>query len=437
MAEAVRCPECGSNRLYKDGIRYSRSNRQVQRYLCRDCGYRFSEPKIKVNVIGKIRKALNPGSDLAEKMVSDGNFLAEKSSDGFPFLSGKDVRAHGSKPQITIIGKGLNTFRHYNSKHRVCAQKDAKNLDTAAKTKTVAGDLEKLPQEQKGKLVEYAWKLKKRGLQENTISIRTYLLNQLVKLGADLNKPDSVETVLATEKFTRSKKHQLVATYRSFTKVFKIPWEPIKASYHPKQPHIPLETELDQLIAASGKRTAAFLQTLKDTGARCGEIARLEWADINEANLTVRINNAEKGSLSRTVRVTEKTIAMIKKLSQKYAPLVFNPNTRIYKNAVMATRRRLARTLQEPRFNLIHLHSFRHWKATTEYAKTRDILHVMKLLGHKNIRNTIIYTQLAEFKNEEYHSAVAENIEEARELIESGFSFVCDIEGAKLFSKRK
>jgi integrase len=303
-------------------------------------------------------------------------------------------------------------------------------LETATETKTIAGE--------KGKLIEYAWKLKKRGLQENTIALRSYLLNQLVKLGANLNSTDSVESVLATEKFTKSKKHQLVSAYRSFTKIFKIPWEPIKTSYQPKQPHIPLETELDQLIAASGKRTAAFLQTLKDTGARCGEIAKLEWTDINEANLTVRINNAEKGSLSRTVRVTEKTIAMIKKkLTKKYTPLIFNPNTCIYKTTITATRKRLARTLQNPRFNLIHLHSLRHWKATTEYAKTRDILHVMKLLGHKDIRNTIIYTQLSEFRSEEYYSAVAKNIEEARELIESGFSFVCDIKGAMLFSKRK
>ena len=120
--------------------------------------------------------------------------------------------------------------------------------------------------------------------------------------------------------------------------------------------------------------------------------------------------------------------------AQTYPPSVFKPNTRIYKNAIMATRRRLARTLQEPRFNLIHLHGFRHWKATTEYAKTRDILHVMKC---SDIRKTIIYTQLAEFRNGEYHSAIAKIIDEARSLIESGFSFICDMEGAKLFSKRK
>ena len=36
------CPECGSKKAWKDGIRYVQDN-QIQRYLCRSCGYRFSE----------------------------------------------------------------------------------------------------------------------------------------------------------------------------------------------------------------------------------------------------------------------------------------------------------------------------------------------------------------------------------------------------------
>ena len=35
-------------------------------------------------------------------------------------------------------------------------------------------------------------------------------------------------------------------------------------------------------------------------------------------------------------------------------------------------------------------------------AKTKDILHVMRLLGHKNIKNTLVYTQLVNFKEGEY-----------------------------------
>jgi site-specific recombinase XerC len=37
--------------------------------------------------------------------------------------------------------------------------------------------------------------------------------------------------------------------------------------------------------------------------------------------------------------------------------------------------------------------------------------------GHKNIKNTLIYTQLVDFRDEDSVYKVAENIKEARELI--------------------
>ena len=166
-------------------------------------------------------------------------------------------------------------------------------------------------------------------------------------------------------------------------------------------------------------------------------MSRLKWTDINEANSTIRINNPKKGSDSRTLKISRKAISMLKSMPKKYDPYGFNPNSRVYKDTLTTTRNRLATTLQNPRFKQIHLHSFRHWKATTEYAKTKDILHVMKMLGHRNIQNTLVYTQLADFESDEYHSAVAKTVEEARKLVESGFTFVCDTDDIRLFSKRK
>jgi hypothetical protein len=72
-----------------------------------------------------------------------------------------------------------------------------------------------------------------------------------------------------------------------------------------------------------------------------------------------------------------------------------------------------------------------------EYAKTKDILHVMKMLGHKNIQNTLLCTQLVNFENGEYYSANAKTVEEAQKLIEAGFEYVCNFEKIKLFRKRK
>lgn len=72
-----------------------------------------------------------------------------------------------------------------------------------------------------------------------------------------------------------------------------------------------------------------------------------------------------------------------------------------------------------------------------EYHRTKDILHVMKILGHKNIQNTLKYTQLVNFEDDEYICKVAKTLEDACALMEAGFEDVCEIRDAKLFRKRK
>jgi len=81
--------------------------------------------------------------------------------------------------------------------------------------------------------------------------------------------------------------------------------------------------------------------------------------------------------------------------------------------------------------------TLRHWKATMEYHKTKDILYVQKLLGHKNINNTLIYTHLVNWENDDWVCKVAKTIDEAGKLVEVGFEFVTQFEGKMLFRKRK
>ncbi|MEM2578148.1 MAG: hypothetical protein QXV88_04605 [Candidatus Bathyarchaeia archaeon] len=86
----------------------------------------------------------------------------------------------------------------------------------------------------------------------------------------------------------------------------------------------------------------------------------------------------------------------------------------------------------------IGFHTLRHWKATMEYAKTKDILYVMQVLGHKNIKNTLKYTQLIKFKeDQEFICKIAKTPKEAKELIEAGFEYVFQRDGLIFFRKRK
>jgi len=101
-------------------------------------------------------------------------------------------------------------------------------------------------------------------------------------------------------------------------------------------------------------------------------------------------------------------------------------------------RKKLAVKLGKPEINRIQLKTFRHYKGTMEYHKTKDILHVKMVLGHRNIKNTLVYPHLIIFRNDEYVSKVAKNTDEACELIEAGFEYVCSTPDELLiFKKRK
>jgi glycerol-3-phosphate responsive antiterminator len=73
-----------------------------------------------------------------------------------------------------------------------------------------------------------------------------------------------------------------------------------------------------------------------------------------------------------------------------------------------------------------------------EYHKTRDILYVIRLLGHRNIKNTLIHTQLIDgIQEDEYLCRVAKNPTEIQELVEAGYEYICETPELKFFRKRK
>jgi hypothetical protein len=118
----------------------------------------------------------------------------------------------------------------------------------------------------------------------------------------------------------------------------------------------------------------------------------------------------------------------------------FHPMIKQHRDNYADQRDRIAEKVQNPRLSKIMFKTMRTWKGTMEYHRTKDVLYVMQVLGHKNIKNTLIYIQLEEalFADQtDFISKVAKTEAEACVLIDAGFDFVCDFDGHKLFKKRK
>ncbi|MEM3629154.1 MAG: tyrosine-type recombinase/integrase [Candidatus Bathyarchaeia archaeon] len=128
---------------------------------------------------------------------------------------------------------------------------------------------------------------------------------------------------------------------------------------------------------------AAFLQIAKETGARAGEIFDLKWTDIDFERKTLSIT-PEKGSDPRILRISDKLIAMLQNMPKKSERVFSNyKSLKTLSLAFQRYRKRIAFRLGNPRLLRISFHTLRHWKATMEYHRTKDILHVMQMLGQE------------------------------------------------------
>ena len=112
-------------------------------------------------------------------------------------------------------------------------------------------------------------------------------------------------------------------------------------------------------------------------------------------------------------------------------------STSIMSHVFMRIRNRLANRLHEPELKNYRLYDLRHYFATMLYHKTKDILYVKEQLGHRRLETTLIYTHLIDFKDDDFTVRKAETVQEACDLIESGFEYITEMENIKLFRKRK
>ena len=290
--------------------------------------------------------------------------------------------------------------------------------------------------ELKGKLVEYLWFLKRRGYTKSTVITKMQTLKRLARLGINLLDPESIRQVIAMhDEWGTNYKRIIIYAYDNFTEMLGISWKPPICKAGGRLPFIPLEKEIDALIAGCSKKVAASLQLMKETGMRIGEVWGLKWTDIDEERHTTRCQSEKHGN-PRMFKISGKLLAMLNALPKR-SENVFDTGLKTHRASFNIQRKRLAQKLHNPRLLKISFHTLRHWKATMEYHRTKDILHVKQLLGHRSINSTMIYTHLISFEGDEFTCRTAKTIEEAKRLIEAGFDYVTDMNDNKLFRKRK
>ncbi|UCC58820.1 MAG: tyrosine-type recombinase/integrase [Candidatus Bathyarchaeum sp.] len=264
--------------------------------------------------------------------------------------------------------------------------------------------------------------MKKDGYAESTIKTTGKRLRMMKRHRVNLNDPDAVKEYIAAKESSNGYKEVLCDVYDRYVKYNGLMWRRPRYVRDDRPPYVPTEEEISILIANAGKKYALALSILRDTGMRPIELHRstLAWYDLTRGSVNVE---TAKGGRGRTLELKPRTLAMLKEHVGKYK---VGLKDRIFAKVKTMRREfhnikyRTVEKLQRPELLKISLYSFRHFFGTMLYHRTKDILYVQRKMGHRNLKNTLIYTHLVNFRSDEYTVRVAETIQEACKLVEAG-----------------
>ena len=258
----------------------------------------------------------------------------------------------------------------------------------------------------------------------------------------NLDKPESVNRYLANKKeWKNSFKGTVVNAYLHYVRFNGLSWNKPKFKRSARLPYVPSTEQVNKIIAHSSRKYALIYSILRDTGLRPIELHHLTLRNINLDSGIINPETAKNGrARARALKLKTSTLAMLREYVTKHDfkldEMMF-PDTKIVRHIFIRMRNRLAKRLCEPQLRKFRLYDLRHYYATMLYHRTKDILLVKEKLGHKRLETTLIYTHLIDFQDEEFTVRAVKSVAEASGLIESGFEYVTEMDGIKLFKKRK
>ena len=281
------------------------------------------------------------------------------------------------------------------------------------------------------------------GLSQFTIKVTSQKLNQIRK-HADLLNPDEVKNYIATAKVIATGEHtapttkkKLADSYDTFCKVNDLIWEKPHFKYTPKIPLIPKTENVIKIISHVSTKYATIFTILAETGAEGQELHTTHRKDIDAEQGIISIKGT-KGHLSGNYKLKPKTTEMLRHYLAKYTQDYPFPPSKAMGKMWSKARARAIRNLCQPDLKNIPLKNLRNYSGAQLYYKLKDPIAVMRHLRHKQLETTMHYIRgMTLEKGDDYTCKTATNINDATQLIENGFEYITEIDGYKLFRKRK
>lgn len=156
--------------------------------------------------------------------------------------------------------------------------------------------------------------------------------------------------------------------------------------------------EIDRFLKNCSKQYYAIFYTFLATGMRKGELCNLEWSDIDFKKRIIYIRKKKDflpKSKERQIPISPKLYDLLRESPRK-SNYVF-PNDDGFRYPKNKLRRKMIKIAHISNIKgLTRTHNLRHNFATHLIMKGVDLPTVQKLLGHADIKTTMVYTHITD-----------------------------------------
>lgn len=165
-----------------------------------------------------------------------------------------------------------------------------------------------------------------------------------------------------------------------------------------KLPRVLSESEVSRLLdAAASLKDQVILMTLYGTGLRLSELIHLQVKDIDSSKMQIRVHQG-KGGKDRNVVLSQTLLEALRRYFRQYRPVTWlfygrTPQQPIADRVVQ----RMVRGLSEQAGlrEGVTTHTLRHSFATNLLEHGTELPYIQELLGHRNIKTTMLYLRIS------------------------------------------
>jgi len=285
------------------------------------------------------------------------------------------------------------------------------------------------------------------GVKDETIKRIGYALTRLAQK-CNLNDPIETGTYIRDMEHPLTKKPMDNATKNKYANAYKkyctengIQWKKLYYKIPEKTPLIPTPQNVQAIIDNASEDYVCIFTIEAEIGCSPEELYQVTQKDIDREKGEISITGV-KGHGSANYKLKPHVKEMLLRFLAKYPYEHPFPTAHTQSQMWTQFREKASKKLNKPELLKIQLRNLRNYSGERFHKSLpiRDPILVMRHLRHKKLETTMHYIRAIVLDYEEddqWISRTSTTIEEDAKLIESGFQYVTEREGIKLFRKRK